>query len=173
MTGQHINVKKSSKKDKHWPTVFYTFVIFVLTDACSISDSYGKTNSEKYEVNIVFRCMLLQASSCNQGQFKPRSVRENKNPTDLHRTLNERLNQSMVCSRAARLPSASTNVLKTNMLFSLKMWNLPSRFPNSSHQNPQAPPTPNKTLLLEPSQVSKPSQAFRKQTTSSNLVCFI
>lgn len=162
-------LNKQQKKDKHWPTVFYSFVI---SDACSISDSYGKTNSEKDEASIDFQCMLLQISSCNQEQFEPRRVRENKNPTDLRRTLNERLNQSMVCSRAVRLPSASTNVLKANMLFSLKMWNLPSRFPNSSHQNPQAPPTPNKTLLLEPSQVSKLSQAFHKQTTSSNLVCF-
>lgn len=98
--------------------------------------------------------MLLHIPSRNQGHFEPRSVHENKNPTDLRRTSNERLNQSMVCSRAARLPSASTNVLKANMLFSLKMWNLPSCVPNNSHQNP--PCTPNKTLLLEPSQVSKP-----------------
>lgn len=101
------------------------------------------------------------------GCSKPQSVRENKNPTDLRRTSNERLNQSVVCSRAARLPSASTNVLKANMLFSLKMWNLPSpsRFPNNSHQNPQAPQS---LLLLTRLSFSNPPRFLNKVQPSIN-----
>lgn len=93
----------------------------------------------KKTANLDLRCMLLQICHATWGCLKPQGVRENKNTTDLRRTSNERLNQSVVCNLAARLPSASTNVLKANMQFSLKMWNLPSPSPNNSHQNPQAP----------------------------------